>query len=133
MNSTSVAPDLSAVTTEYFAAWEARDPERIIALHTDDTRFEIHAGSGPVFGRDGVRDAFADLFATWPELSFESHRVLMGDRHWVLDWTLRSSGGPAGDVAFDCVDIVTISEEGLVERKDTYVDPAQLNAALGRS
>ena len=50
----------------------------------------------------------------------------------MLDWTLLSSGGPSGDIAFDCLDLVTVSEEGLVERKDTFVDPAQLGAALGR-
>lgn len=123
--------DLAAISAEYFAGWAARDPDRIAALHTRDSRFEIHAGSGPVEGRDAVRDAVAGLFETWPNFAFESHRVLLGERHWVLDWTLISSGGPSGDVAFDCLDVVTVTDEGLVERKDTFVDPAQLNAALG--
>mgnify|MGYP003456177778 CR=1 FL=1 len=40
-----------------FAAWEARDPDRIAALHSADTQFQIHtAGSEPVIGRDHVRD-----------------------------------------------------------------------------
>jgi ketosteroid isomerase-like protein len=125
--------DLAAISTEYLAGWAARDPDRIAALHTPDTRFEIHAGSGPVEGRVAVRDAFARLFETWPHLSFDAHRLLVGERHWVLDWTLISSGGPSGDVAFDCLDVVTVDEEGLVARKDTFVDPAQLNAALGRA
>lgn len=132
MTSTTTTLDLAAISAEYFAGWEARDPDRIAALHTPDSRFQIHAGSEPVVGRDAVRDAFAGLFETWPSFSFESHRVLLGERHWVLDWTLISSGGPAGDVAFDCLDVVTVDEEGLVERKDTFVDPAQLNAALGK-
>src|SRR5688572_19335926 len=133
MTTTPAALDLHQITTEYFAAWEARDADRIAALHTDDTRFEIHVGSGPVVGRAAVRDAFAGLFEQWPNFGFVSHRVLPGERHWVLDWSLRSSGGPAGDVEFGCLDVVTVSGDGLVERKDTYVDIAELNAALGRS
>lgn len=129
----STALDLASISADYFAGWEARDPDRIVALHTPDTRFEIHADSGAVTGRDAVREAFAGLFDTWPNFSFEAHRVLLGERHWVLDWTLISSGGPAGDVAFDCLDVVTVSDGGLVERKDTYVDPAQLSAALGNA
>ena len=129
--SSSTSLDLASISAEYFAGWEARDPDRIAALHTADTRFEIHAGSGAVVGRDAVRDAFAGLFETWPNFSFEAHRVLLSERHWVLDWTLISSGGQAGDVAFDCLDVVTVNDEGFVERKDTYLDPAQLNAALG--
>ena len=130
---TATAPDLSTVAEDYFAAWEARDPDRIVAFHTEGTVFEIHAGSGRVLGREAVRDAFAELFVQWPNFGFEVHRVLLGDRHWVLDWALLSSGGPAGDVRFDCLDVVTVSGEGLVERKDTYVDMAQLTAALGGS
>lgn len=129
----ATAPDLSKVTQDYFAAWEARDPDRIVALHTEDTIFETHAGSGRVTGREAVREAFAELFEQWPNFSFEAHRVLLGDRHWVLDWTLLSSGGPAGEVRFGCLDVVTVSDGGLVERKDTYVDMAQLTAALGGS
>ena len=50
--------DLASISAAYLASWEARDPDRIAALHTAGTRFEIHAGSGPVDGRDAVRDAF---------------------------------------------------------------------------
>jgi hypothetical protein len=109
--------DLEAISQRYFAAWEARDPDAIVALHTDGTRFWAHAGGGPIEGRDGVRTAFAELFERFPEFSFETHRVLYGDDHWVLDWTLIS-----GETRFDCLDVVSVSPEGLVARKDTFVD-----------
>jgi ketosteroid isomerase-like protein len=118
--------DLRAISERYFAAWADRDPDAIVALHTDDTRFWTHLGAGPVVGRDAVRDTFADLFDRFPEFSFETNRVLYGEDHWVLDWALIS-----GDIRFDCVDVVVVSPDGLVARKDTFVDAVQLQAAMG--
>ncbi len=124
--------ELDKLAEDYFAGWAARDVERILALHTEDTRFEIHAGGGPSVGLPAVREAFSQLFAQWPGFRFESHRVLFGELHWVLDWTLIADL-PHGEVRFGCLDVVEVSPEGRVARKDTYVDIAELNAALGRS
>jgi ketosteroid isomerase-like protein len=123
--STQRKVDLEAVTERYFAAWQARDVDAIAALHTEDTSFWAHAGGDPVEGRGAVRAAFAELFERFPEFSFETHRVLYGDHHWVLDWTLVS-----GETRFDCLDVVTVSPDGLVARKDTFVDLVQLQASL---
>ena len=118
--------DVMAISERYFAAWADRDPDAIVALHTDDTRFWTHLGAGPVIGREAVRDTFAELFDSFPEFSFETYRVLYGEDHWVLDWALIS-----GDIRFDCLDVVVVSPDGLVARKDTFVDAVQLQAALG--
>jgi ketosteroid isomerase-like protein len=122
----TAAVDLKAVSERYFAAWAQRDPDAILALHTDDTRFWTHVGSDPVVGRGAVHATFTQLFETFPDFSFETYRVLYGDDHWVLDWALIS-----GDIRFDCLDVVVVSPDGLVARKDTFVDSAQLQAALG--
>jgi hypothetical protein len=118
--------DLKAISERYFAAWAARDPDAIVALHTEDTRFWTHLGTGPVHGRDAVRGAFAKIFQAFPELSYETYRVLYGENHWVLDWALIS-----GDIRFDCLDVVDVSPDGLVARKDTFIDTVQLQAAVG--
>ena len=47
--------DLTAISERYFAAWAARDPDAIVALHTEDTSFWMHMGGEPVVGRDAVR------------------------------------------------------------------------------
>ena len=52
--------------------------------------------------------------------------MLYGEDHWVLDWALIS-----GDIRFDCLDVVVVSPDGLVARKDTFVDMVQMQAALG--
>ncbi|MGX9791318.1 nuclear transport factor 2 family protein [Mycobacterium sp. MMS18-G62] len=118
--------DLKAISERYFAAWEARDPDAIVALHTDDTRFWTHLGTAPVQGRDAVREAFAEIFERFPGFSFETYRVLYGENHWVLDWALIS-----GDVRFDCLDVVDVSPDGQIARKDTFIDAVQLQTAMG--
>jgi len=118
--------DLQAISERYFAVWAQRDPDAIVALHTEDTQFWTHLGAGPVHGRDAVRAAFAEIFAQFPDFSWETYRVLYGEDHWILDWALVS-----GDVRFDCLDVVNVSADGLVSRKDTFIDAAQLQQAMG--
>ncbi len=118
--------DLTAISERYFAAWAARDPDAIVALHTEDTRFWMHMGGEAVVGRDEVRATFADIFEQFPDLTWETYRVLYGEDHWILDWALISC-----DIRFDCVDVVSVAPDGLVVRKDTFVDAAQLQAAMG--
>lgn len=118
--------DLTGISERYFAAWAARDPDAIVALHTDDTQFWMHLGAPPVHGREAVRTAFAEIFEQFPGLTWEAYRVLYGEDHWILDWALIS-----GDIRFDCLDVVNVSPDGLVVRKDTFVDAMQLQAALG--
>ena len=120
---------LETVAQRYFAAWANRDPDEIVSLHADDTSFCTHLGTPAVTGRAAVRAAFADIFERFPDFSFHVYRVLYGPRHWVLDWALLS-----GDVRFDCLDVVEVGDDGRVERKDTFIDSAQMYAALaGRS
>jgi hypothetical protein len=117
--------DLKAISERYFAAWAAHDPDAIVALHTEDTQFWTHLGGGPVQGREAVRAAFAEIFAQFPDLTWETYRVLYGEDHWILDWALIS-----GDIRFDCLDVVNVNDDGLVARKDTFIDAMQLQAAL---
>ena len=127
MSTTATAiVDLKEISERYFAAWADRDPDAIIALHTENTRFWTHLGGEPVVGRDAVRTTFVELFDTFPDFSFETYRVLYGEDHWVLDWALIS-----GDIRFDCLDVVVVSPDGLVARKDTFVDTVALQAAMG--
>ncbi len=126
MHTTSMQnTDLQNLSERYFAAWAAHDADAIVALHTCDTQFWMHMGGDPVVGRDAVRNTFAEIFAQFPDLTFQTYRVLFGKDHWILDWALIS-----GDVRFDCLDVVNVSPDGLVARKDTFVDAAQLQAAL---
>jgi len=129
--STKEALDLEAISERYFAAWEARDPDAIVSLHTEDTRFWTHLGTEPVSGTDAVRATFAELFERFPEFGFETHRVLYGPDFWILDWALTfQPEGSEERRRFDCLDVVNLSPGGLVARKDTFVDMVQLQGAL---
>ena len=128
---TTTALDLEAISERYFAAWEARDPDAIVALHTEDSRFWSHVGGEAVEGTEAVRAAFAEIFERFPDFGFETYRVLYGEDFWVLDWALTfTPEGGASTARFDCLDIVNVSPEGLVARKDTFIDMVQLQAAL---
>lgn len=113
----------------YVAAWAARDPDAIVALHAPDSTFWLHHGRDPVQGNADVRDAFAELFAALPDFGFVVHRTVFGDHHWVLDWTLTCTLA-TGPAQWDCVDLVTVTADHLVARKDTFIDGAQFALAF---
>ena len=115
----------------YADAWGRRNPDAIVALHTDDTTFHAHVGQEPAPGKAAVRQAFADLLAQFPALAFTQVSLRTGPDFWVVEW--RMSGTLAGtDSAFevDLVDLITV-EDGLVKSKDSYIDAVAMQAQLG--
>ena len=114
----------------YADAWGRRNPDAIVALHTADTTFHAHVGQEPARGKAAVRQAFADLVAQFPDLTFEQVSLRTGSDFWVVEW--RMSGTLAGtDSAFevDLVDLITV-EDGLVKSKDSYIDAVSMQAQL---
>jgi hypothetical protein len=122
--------DVGALQEAYSAAWAAHDPDGIAELHTEDTHFHTHIGTPPVVGRDALRTACAQIFEMYENFRSEPHSALYGEKHWVLDWTLHATAG-GKDISIECLDVIVLSDDGLVARKDTYMDAAQLQAALG--
>jgi ketosteroid isomerase-like protein len=126
--------DVRELFDTYASTFATRDVDAIVALHSPSTQFWLHNGEQPVRGRPALRDTFAALFAQWPDLGFDIHRTIIGESHWVLDWALTAVlTDPDGDrrpIRFDCLDVVTLDEDGLVERKDTFIDFPQAQATL---
>lgn len=118
----------------YATTFATRNVDAIVALHSPETQFWLHNGEQPVHGRSALRDTFAAMFIQWPEMGFDIYRVIVGDRHWVLDWALTAvltdPDGHRRPIRFDCLDVVTLDDDGLVERKDTFIDLPQAQAAL---
>src|SRR5688572_30797278 len=108
---------MNSVATRYISAWADRDPDAIAALHTKDTHFEVHGRSAAVSGRDAVRDASAALFEQWPGFTASVDALLLGDNHWVLDYTVTAENLPDG---VRLVDVVEVSD-GLIARKDVFL------------
>ena len=131
--------NILALMEAYSRAWADHDAAAIASLHTEDTTFHMHMGTPPVVGRLALRDACADIFATYQNFTVVTRRVISGDGHWLLEWTMcatiavqREGENVEVPVIVDCVDVVVISPEGLVASKDTYLDVAHVNAVMSQ-
>ena len=116
------------LAARYGAAWAKHDLDAIVAMHTDDTVFHLHGFGEPATGLAAVREAFAATFARSPDLRFEKSRVYIGDEHFVSEYRMcgTSEGKP---FACEGVDVIAVSD-GLITRKDTYVDWAAMQRQL---
>jgi len=125
--------DLDTLAKQYLTAWTSADVDAILVLHAPDSQFQVHDGREVVTGADALREAFAEVFVRYPHFGADVRRLMFGDRHWVLDWTLtfRPEGGE--ERGFHCLDVVEVDDHGLVSRKDTFVNHAEARAALGVS
>jgi steroid delta-isomerase-like uncharacterized protein len=115
----------------YAEAWGRHDPDAIVALHTEDTRFHAHIGQEPAVGKAAVRQAFADLFDQFPDLGFEQVSLITGSDFWVVEWKMSGTLAATGahfDV--DLIDLITV-ENGFVRTKDSYLDAVSMQAQLG--
>ena len=54
---------LQQVFDRYHAAWEAKDPDAIVALHGEDSTFALRSGGARVRGRAALRRHFAEFNA----------------------------------------------------------------------
>ena len=117
----------------YSRAWAAHDPAAIAALHTEDSVFHTHIGMPPVVGRAAVQASCEETFSTYHDFQATPTRLHLGADHWVLEWQLtaqlQTPGGPH-PIRVDCVDVISLSPEGLVARKDVYMDVEHVTAAL---
>ena len=136
-----MSKSLMQFAKEYSGAWAVHEPDAIAAMHTDDSVFELHDVGAPATGRAAVRDLIATLLTAVPDLRFEPKRVHFGDEHFVTEYvmTVTAEGKPLSIAGAD----VFTMREGLVGRKDTYldwlayqrqvgIDPVATFKALGR-
>jgi steroid delta-isomerase-like uncharacterized protein len=122
--------DIQELAIQYAQAWGERDPDAIIALHTEDTVFHIHGeGAEPAVGREAARALVAEQFVASPDLSMQPTRVHFGEDHFVAEFTM--SGTREGkEFSCDGVDVLSV-KDGLVARKDSYADWALYMRQVG--
>ncbi len=138
MTATSIdATTVEQLLETYAQAWADHDPKAIARLHTQDSVFHTHIGMPPVTGRAAIEASCAETFATYRDFSSTPGRLHLGVSHWVLEWTMTAlmvdandPTTPARPIRVDCVDIVSLSPEGLVARKDVYMDVEHVTAVL---
>ena len=78
-------PDADAIATEWIAAWNARDLERVLALFADDCSMTSpkikafgHGDSGAVLGKAALRAYWLDALDRQPDLRFDHVETYAG-------------------------------------------------------
>ncbi|MFJ6567997.1 ester cyclase [Streptomyces sp. NPDC091292] len=123
---------MTTTTREFFdryhACWEDRDPDRIAAMHTEDSVFHLHLSQPPACGRTEIRAAAAQTFALVPDLVFTLVSLRAGEDFWVAQLKLTGTAASGGPVDVDLMDFVLV-ENGSVKEKHSYADGVAMRAA----
>ncbi len=124
---------LQVLVDSYLAAWQAQDVAAILEHHTEDTVFTSVATGRHATGKAAVSAAFREVFAVWPDLTFDTRRIYLTPQLIVVESTAsgtQSTPLPIGDiviqpngrpVSFEVADIFPL-RGGRIARKDTYLD-----------
>jgi ketosteroid isomerase-like protein len=114
---------------QYHQAWIDHDPDAIAALHTQDSVFHMHGFTDAAVGRASVRELVAGLLRLVPNLNFEAKRAYVAADHIVFEYDM-SGTSDGSDSVCDGADVIAVSD-GLVARKDTYLDLTTLISQVG--
>ena len=115
------------VTTQWLQAfadaWNRHDIDALMSYMTDDCIFEASAGPdacGTRFvGRDAVRSAFADVWATFPDAHWgDARHFVCGDRG-VSEWVFTGTRGDGTRVQVQGCDLFRF-REGRIALKNSY-------------
>src|SRR5262245_6089242 len=138
----SDAHPLESVIAAYGEAWNRRDVEAILALHTEDSVFENHTSGGKAVGKAAIRGILEGVFAAFPDIRFDARRTYVRDGVVTQEWTASGTLAvpftkgattvqPTGKkVSWIGVDVIPF-DGTLVARKDVYVDSMSFLKALG--
>ncbi len=132
---------LSEAIGRYNEAWNAQDLDAIVAMHAPDMVFANHTAGESASGVE-VRGHIAKIFASWPNLRFETRRLYVRDGVVTQEWTATAmhsqtlhrgeiEAAPSGrTVSWDGVDVIPF-ENGLIKRKDVYSDSVSILRQVG--
>jgi ketosteroid isomerase-like protein len=114
----------------YHGAWLDLDPDAIVSLHSGDSVFHMHGAAEPAIGKEAIRELVVALLRLVPDLKFEPKRLYSGDDHIVFEYDM---SGTFDGTRFMCdgVDVIAVAD-GLVTRKDTYLDYLRLMDQIGK-
>src|SRR5258706_10124230 len=100
---------------EWYAAWNARDLERVMAHWGDDAVFtsplaaKLNPGTGgTVIGKDALREYWRRGLELNPDLHFEPRALLVGAQSIVLSYVNHRGQ--------ECAEVLVIGDDGLAHR-----------------
>lgn len=132
---------LTEAIGRYNDAWGVQDLDAIMAMHALDMVFANHTAGESATG-ENVRAHIASIFATWPDLRFETQRLYVREGLVVQEWTATATHShpmrrgeievaPTGrTISWDGIDSIPF-ESGLVKRKDVYSDSVSILRQVG--
>jgi steroid delta-isomerase-like uncharacterized protein len=132
---------LTAAIGRYNDAWNAHDPDAIVAMHAPDMVFANHTAGESASGEE-VRGHIGAIFASWPDLAFSTRRLYVREGLVVQEWTATAThakemrrgdlvAAPSGRrIEWDGLDVIPF-EDGLVKRKDVYSDSVAILRQVG--
>jgi steroid delta-isomerase-like uncharacterized protein len=138
---TAATEGLRGTIDRYNAAWNAHDVDAIVGMHAPEMVFENHT-AGEVAQGEAVRGHIAAIFASWPDITFETRRLYVRDDLVVQEWTASAThtrtmrrgdvvAEPTGrTVEWRGVDVIPF-RDGLIERKDVYSDSVSILRQVG--
>jgi steroid delta-isomerase-like uncharacterized protein len=117
-------PDLTDLLIRHNEAWNQHDLDGLMSLFADDCVFEASGGDevcGRRYsGRDEVRAAFAEVFATMPDAQWSDGRhSVMGPDYGVSEWVLTGTIQDGRRLEVNGCDFLTL-RDGLIIKKNSY-------------
>lgn len=131
---------LHSALDRYFDAWNAHDPDAVVASMTDTGTYEDPTTGGPLAG-DALRDSITSLLVGFPDLSFDVESVsAASDTEAVGRWRMHgTNSGPTpqgpptnGTIDLPGIDVLTYDPDA--DRVATvvgYFDTATMLGQLG--
>lgn len=115
---------LHGLLEQHTAAWNDHDLDGLMGLFTDDCVFEASGGNevcGTRYeGREAVRQAFADVFASMPDANWgDGRHFVIGPEYGVSEWTLTGTLSDGRKLEVNGCDFLTV-REGKIARKSSY-------------
>ena len=122
-----MAETTAEITTRWLQAfadaWNRHDVDALMSFMTDDCVFEASAGPevcGTRFeGRDAVRAAFAEVWATFPDAHWGNARHLVCGDRGVSEWTFTGTGRDGTRIEVHGCDLFRF-REGKIALKNSY-------------
>ena len=141
MSTTDGIEALTEAIGRYNDAWNSQDLDAIVAMHAPDMVFANHTAGESATGEE-VRGHIASIFATWPDLSFQTRRLYVREALVVQEWTATAThsnpmrrgdleAAPTGrTISWAGIDSIPF-EGGMVKRKDVYSDSVSILRQVG--
>lgn len=121
--------DNAAVIRDFMAAWSRLDAEELAGYFTEDGVYH-NIPTGPVAGREAVRQFIAGFSASWTETVWDIQTLVAEGDVVVCERTDRTKT-TQGDVDLPCVGIFEMRDGRIAVWRDYFDLSTYMNAMTG--